>query len=171
MKLLSSVIVATLAASNVGCGGGEGEIKLSTQAAYQDLFFSYCLSLADIFTRLAADADTSQAVGAAIACPEGGTATYDPDIGQALLTDCKGAGTVVNGSINGTIESQRATILSGDLTMTGDFSGSAIINSGVMSWELPVADATTYWELRINLDGAEVCLWSNAENGPCPAPF
>lgn len=55
--------------------------------------------------------------------------------------------------------------------MTGDSAGMAVINSGTMSWELPVADATTYWELRLNLNGTEVCLWSGAETGPCPAPF
>jgi hypothetical protein len=169
--LLGSVVACVVATASSGCASDDGDQQLSTPAAYQDLFFSYCLSLSEIFTALAEGASTSQVAGAAVACPEGGTATYDPDLGLALLNDCKGAGTVVNGSINGLIEAQRATITSGDLSMTGDFTGTAIINSGTMSWELPVADATTYWELRINLDGDEVCLWSGAETGPCPATF
>ncbi len=172
MRLLGTVAAATIAVSIFGCGKTDDPRQLSSAASYQELFYSSCVDLAGIFTKLAEGSAAAQVAGAAVDCPEGGTATYDPDLGLALFNDCAGVGAIINGSIYGMIETQQATITSGELVMTGDYTGTALINSGVMSWELPVADATTYWELRLNLDGAEVCIWSGAELlGPCPDQF
>lgn len=131
-----------------------------------------------MLTDLAEDAETRQAVGAAVECPEGGTATYDDKLGQATLTNCAGVGVSVSGTLSlislesgeQGVSPGQASIASGALTIEGGFEGVAEINSGTMSWELPVADATTFWELRVLLNGTEQCIWSGAEQGPCPVP-
>lgn len=162
------MIVSGLVAALVGCGGNS-ESGLGSQASYQNFFWEYCLPFAEVLTDLAENENTSRAAGDPIECPGGGTASYDAATGTATLTDCGGAGATANGTIVlSFLESQQATIISGDLTIAGAYEGTATINSGTMSWELPVADATTYWELRLELNGTEVCLWSGADSGPCP---
>jgi hypothetical protein len=154
------------------CGGGDdddGPRALDTQEVYQDFFWEYCLPLAEVLTALAEDAGVGAAPGNAIECPGGGTATYDPDTSVAALSDCGGAGSTVNGTVIVMFQSTTsATISGGTLSIDGAFAGTATIRQGLMGWSIPVEDATTYWELRITLDGADVCIWSGAETGPCP---
>jgi len=61
-----------------------------------------------------------------------------------------------------------AQLFTGNVAVTGAYEGNVVIYSGFMAWSNPVADATTYWQLQINLDGEQVCIWSGAETGPCP---
>lgn len=154
----------------LGCGGGD-TATLSSKGAYQELFWSYCLPMAEIMTTLAG-LTSSTVASEPIDCPDGGFATYDSDTGEVVLTNCAGVGAVANGNFRlSTLESNQAIITSGQLDIAGDYEGSVTINSGVMNWQLPVRDETLYWELRIVLGGEEVCIWSGAELGDCPAPF
>jgi len=163
-----SLVVAAMCSFLFGCSGNS-ESGLGTPASYQDFFWEYCLDLAKVMTDLADNENTSRAAGDPIDCPGGGTAQYNAANGVATLTECGGAGASVSGTLTlSLLLPQEVTILSGSLTVSGAYEGSATINSGFMSWELPVADPTTYWELRLNLDDSEVCLWSGADNGPCP---
>jgi hypothetical protein len=175
-------IIGGLGMTLMACGGGggdDGPRALTTPEAYQDFLWSYCLPFAEVLTDLANNESTSQAAGDPIACPGGGTAKYEADKGLATLTDCGGAGATVSGTIylsnlqsgEAGVSAGQAMITAGSLTIAGAYEGTATINSGSMSWELPVADATTYWELRLTLDGNEECLWSGAETGPCPTQF
>lgn len=171
-------IIGTLGMTLLACGeSGDGSPRLlSTTEVNQDFLWSYCLPFSQVLTDLAENENTSQAAGEPVACPGGGTARYEADKGLATLTDCGGAGATVTGTINlsylesgeAGVTAGQASITGGSLAIAGAYEGALIINSGSMSWELPVADATTYWELRLNLNGSEQCLWSGAETGPCP---
>lgn len=161
---------AAVATTLLGCGGG-GTTALSSQGAYQALFWSYCLPVAEVMTSLAEDGDPTVA-SEPVDCPDGGTATYDPETGEVVLNNCSGAGATASGSITvSTLQVGQAAITSGSLEIIGDYEGAATINSGIMSWEVPVQDPSLYWELRIVLDGEQVCIWSGAEIGECPPAF
>jgi hypothetical protein len=172
-----SIGILTLGVTT-GCGGGgEGEARaLSSQEAYQDFFWDYCLPLAQVFTVITDDSspDAERRAATMASCPDGGTADYDMTTGVATLTDCSGSGITTSGTISVTLipggggYKYSANLSGGTITVSGAFSGTATIYSGTMGWEVPVADATTYWQLDIDLDGVQVCIWSGAKVGPCP---
>lgn len=119
----------------------------------------------------AVDRTTTVALTSPVSCPGGGSAAYTA-IGntQVTFTNCNLGGVRFTGVLNAILSSSgpsdnQAVIEGGSLAMSGGASGTLAVLSGLIQWSVPVADASTYWELRATVNGAPVCAWSGG--GSC----
>ena len=158
--------------SDSGDGGGSQEIRAGN---FEGVFSAIALD----FARLLADVAPSDDLfglkqGNVGVCPGGGTGTWvDNGFGGGTLNldECNFSGVVIDGSLTGLLRvvdnNLSANMLSGPVTLSGT---DLNVTSLVVSAELPIADATTFWEARATTeDGEMLCAWSGG--GECMDMF
>mgnify|MGYP001571524562 CR=1 FL=1 len=101
-------------------------------------------------------------------CPGGGSGTWVGDafsLGTLALEDCNINGIVINGSLTGLLDRFETEVvgnmLSGPVSFSGGASGDFNITNMIVSASLPIADETTFYEVRATTSsGQSICAWS-----------
>jgi len=176
MRLVSGfVLVVALALGGVACGS-DGGGSVNSNAALQGLMQTIALDFAQVLADVAPSFDTLSAKGGGgntAQCPEGGNATWDG--GSLGLSACQMRGIAVSGNLTGFLDSYgdsvSALMMRGLITASGGFSGEVNITDLTVSAQLPIADATTFWQITAtDSDGEMLCAWSGG-SGCGPSDF
>ncbi len=171
------LIAAACGSSDTSEPGG----VVDSQEDVQRVFESIMPDLVEAFTDLAEQltlaasalpSSTAKGGGSTstVPCPGGGTLTVDRSTGQATLTECGVGGLVISASlalfVSPTGPSSYSASFNGPLMVTGTFTGTIEVNSGVVQWQDPPSVETTSWDVTVTVNGMVfIASSSNPGNG------
>lgn len=181
-RFLGLIGAAVLALGITACsgsgegGGGAVDSDEALRGLMQTIALDFAQVLADV-----APSNQSLAVkeNGATECPEGGGASWtDTGFGGGgtlTLDACRMRGIDVTGTLGGFLESGPdyvdGSMMSGPITVSNGYSAQLNVTNMIVSAQLPIADATTYWEVfATTVGGKTLCAWSGGA-GCAPSPF
>ena len=178
MRLVPKFVLAiALALGGAACSsdsGGGGSVN--SDAALQGFMQTIALDFAQVLADVAPSFDALSAKGGGggqtTQCPQGGTATWNVTTGTLGLSECQMRGIAVSGNLVGFLDSYldsvSATMMRGPITTSGAFNGDLNITDLIVSAQLPIADATTFWQVTATDTGGKMlCAWSGGSGcGP-----
>lgn len=178
MLMLLALLVAL---AGFGCGDSGGEV--TSEAGLAGVMEAIALDFAEVLADIAPDSGAvflAKGLDSTTGdCPEGGTATWSGTSGIGAqgtlsLDGCTMRGVVVSGSLVGFLFQEFSNLsadgLRGQLMLSGGASGDLNVQRLIVSAQLPIADATTFWQIEVlNDEGDLLCAWSGG--GACPMEF
>jgi hypothetical protein len=166
------VLVVSMALGGVACGSDSSSGgSVDSDAALQGMMQTIALDFAQVLADVAPSQDVLAVKGlgqkATADCPEGGSATWSGEFGTGTLdlSACQMRGVAVTGNLAGFLDSYpggiSASMLRGTISTSGGFTTQLTVNDMYVGAQLPIADATTYWEIAATTpEGKNLCAWS-----------